>query len=85
MSARAIASICCSPPDIVPAYCVARSFRRGKKPNMRSMSGCDLVLVVAQIRAHLQVLDDRHAREDAAAFRHHRQAALEQSHAPARP
>jgi hypothetical protein len=29
-------------------------------------------------RAHLHVLDDRHAREDAAPFRHHREAALEQ-------
>ncbi|CAB3772912.1 hypothetical protein LMG29739_06348 [Paraburkholderia solisilvae] len=38
MIARAIASICCSPPDSVPASCVARSFSRGKKPNIRSMS-----------------------------------------------
>ncbi|SPV00778.1 Protein of uncharacterised function (DUF1602) [Burkholderia cenocepacia] len=36
--ARDIASICCSPPDNVPASCVARSFRRGKKPNIRSTS-----------------------------------------------
>ena len=38
ISARPIASICCSPPDMVPASCVARSFRRGKVANTRSMS-----------------------------------------------
>ncbi len=30
ISARAIASICCSPPESVPAVCSSRSFRRGK-------------------------------------------------------
>jgi hypothetical protein len=30
MSARPIASICCSPPDSVPAVWFRRSFRRGK-------------------------------------------------------
>jgi hypothetical protein len=38
ISARPIASICCSPPDMVPASCVARSFSRGKVENTRSMS-----------------------------------------------
>ena len=38
ISARPIASICCSPPDIVPASWVARSFRRGKMAKTRSMS-----------------------------------------------
>ena len=33
-----MASICCSPPDIVPAACVARSFSRGKSVNTRSRS-----------------------------------------------
>ncbi len=28
--ARPIASICCSPPDIVPAFWLSRSCRRGK-------------------------------------------------------
>jgi hypothetical protein len=32
ITARAMASICCSPPDSVPASCVRRSFRRGKSP-----------------------------------------------------
>ena len=29
--ARPTASICCSPPDSVPASCHSRSFRRGKR------------------------------------------------------
>jgi len=33
-----MASICCSPPDMVPASWSRRSFSRGKMPNMRSMS-----------------------------------------------
>ena len=36
MSARAVASICCSPPDSVPAICVLRSARRGKSAKQRS-------------------------------------------------
>ena len=31
MIARPMASICCSPPESVPASCFARSFRRGKR------------------------------------------------------
>ena len=31
ISARPMASICCSPPESVPAICFSRSFRRGKK------------------------------------------------------
>ena len=38
----------------------------------------DAVLIVANVGAHLQVLDDGHAREHAAAFRHHGQALLDQ-------
>src|SRR5215470_1203479 len=36
MSPRPIASICCSPPDSVPARCTMRSRRRGKVPYTRS-------------------------------------------------
>ena len=32
MSARPIASICCSPPDIVPASWPRRSLRMGNRP-----------------------------------------------------
>src|SRR3990172_1775983 len=38
MRARAIASICCSPPDSVPARCPRRSPRRGKRARTRSRS-----------------------------------------------
>ena len=31
--ARAIASICCSPPESVPAICLRRSLRRGNRAN----------------------------------------------------
>ena len=37
ISARAIASICCSPPESVPAICFWRSFRRGNSSNICSM------------------------------------------------
>ena len=32
IKARPMASICCSPPDSVPATCLARSLRRGSRP-----------------------------------------------------
>ena len=34
---RAMASICCSPPDMVPPSCLWRSFKRGKRVKTRSM------------------------------------------------
>jgi len=39
MSARPIASICCSPPESVPARCRRRSLIRGKSVYTRSKSG----------------------------------------------
>ena len=56
ISARPIASICCSPPDSVPAFCVRRSFSRGNRSKTRSMSVAIVALVVAQERAELEVL-----------------------------
>ena len=56
MSARPIAHICCSPPDIVPAFCVRRSWSRGKSSKTRSMSLGEVLLVGALERAHLEVL-----------------------------
>ena len=38
ISARAMASICCSPPDMVMARWLRRSLSRGKSSNMRCMS-----------------------------------------------
>ena len=40
-SARAIASICCSPPDSVPAVCLRRSRRRGNCANARSCTSLE--------------------------------------------
>src|SRR5436309_1951005 len=40
ISAREMASICCSPPDSVPALCLMRSLRTGKSMKMRSYSDC---------------------------------------------
>src|SRR5207253_5281082 len=36
ISARPMATICCSPPESVPASCARRSARRGKKSNTRA-------------------------------------------------
>ena len=36
--ARPMASICCSPPDIVPAFCFKRSLSRGNRLNTNSIS-----------------------------------------------
>ncbi len=38
MRARPIASICCSPPESVPAVCRRRSFSLGKMPKTYSRS-----------------------------------------------
>ena len=78
ISARPMASICCSPPDMVPASWSLRSCRRGKMVNTLSMSASDVGLVVADVGAHLQVFGDGHAGEHAAAFGHHGQALLDQ-------
>ena len=69
ISARPIAHICCSPPDIVPAFCVRRSLSRGKSVNTRSMSSAKFSLSRPLERAHLEVLGDAHAREQPPALR----------------
>ena len=48
--ARAIASICCSPPDSVPASCLRRSRRRGNRVNARSSSSAMLGPVYVAMR-----------------------------------
>ena len=68
ISARPIASICCSPPDSVPPRWAARSLRRGNSRNTRSMSAskCDWSVIVAPIcRFSSTVMRAK----DAAAFR----------------
>ena len=69
ISARAIATICCSPPESVPASWSRRSLRRGNSSNTRSRSACDLRLVGAGEGSHLEVLEHGHPRETAGAPR----------------
>ncbi len=69
-SARgAIASICCSPPDSVPAAWLRRSANRGSCSNRRAMSVAMPVAVAAQVAAHFEVFGHGHVREDVTAFR----------------
>ena len=67
ISARPIASICCSPPDSVPPSWWVRSRSRGKRSITRSTSGLDRLLVAGE-GAHLEVLEDGHPREDPASL-----------------
>ena len=76
ISARPTASICCSPPESVPASCQVRSFSRGNSSYTCSRSSLMRFLVLAQVRADLQVFQHRQVGEYAPAFRHHRDAAL---------
>lgn len=61
MRARAMASICCSPPDSVPASCSRRSYRRGtvriSSPGM--FHGC---LIAYGKRAQTQIFQHASAR-----------------------
>ena len=43
MSARAMASICCSPPERVPPCCLRRSESSGKRAKARSKSSASLL------------------------------------------
>ena len=67
MSARPIATICCSPPESVPASWEQRE------------QGVDAFVVLrisptVQIRTHLQVLENRHGAEQAPVLGHDRHA-----------
>ena len=67
ISPRAIASICCSPPESVPASCVRRSARRGKTLVHRIDGVVDLRALQPGHRAgEAQGLLDAEVREDAA-------------------
>ena len=68
ISARAIASICCSPPESVPPRWSMRSLRRGNSAKHALEVGVEMRRL-GDRRAHLQIFQHRHAREDAAAFR----------------
>ena len=72
ISARAIASICCSPPDSVPPRW-REPLLEARKQRQHAFEVAVEVAVVGDGRAHLQIFQHRHAREDAAAFRSLRQ------------
>ena len=78
ISARPIASICCSPPRHRAGELVAALLQAREDARTPCSMSASISLVVADEGAHLQVLGDRHAREDAAALGHHHQALLDQ-------
>ena len=67
ISARAIDSICCSPPESVPPRWSSRSFSRGKEREDALEILVEMLRAVER-RAHLQVFQHRHARKDAPAL-----------------
>ena len=69
MRARATASICCSPPERLPASCLRRFASTGKYSNIRSMSLLICLLVGAPVGPHLEVVEHAHGGEDEPPFR----------------
>ena len=73
ISARPIASICCSPPESVPAFWPRRSRSLGKSVSARSYAlGSPRA---AQVGAHLEILADGQVGEDPPPLRHLRDPA----------
>ncbi len=68
MRARPMASICCSPPERVPAACFLRSPRMGEEVVGALHVLLDACRVLAEEGAELEVLGDGQAGEDPAAF-----------------
>ena len=55
ISPRAIASICCSPPERLPPFCRMRSFRRGNSSKFSSMS-CLICFLVSDLLPNVPVM-----------------------------
>ena len=72
-SARAMASICCSPPDSCARRCCRRSARRGKQLE-HARRGPRPVAPAARPSASVEVLAHRQRRQHPAALRHERDA-----------
>jgi hypothetical protein len=70
MRARAIASICCSPPESVPAVLQAALAQPWEEREDALLVGRDRLAVGAREGAHGEVLGDRELCENAAALRH---------------
>ena len=66
--ARAKASICCSPPDRLPARCVLRLPRTGKSSTARLMASSRSRAPAGCTHRHPQVVDHRETRENAPSF-----------------
>ena len=78
ISARPIASICCSPPLMVSACCFSRGFSAGNRCSTRSVAVVNRGAVVAQdMRADHQIVAHRHFRHHDAALRHIGDAAID--------
>ena len=75
INARPIATICCSPPDKVPAnWREPLLDAREKREDARQIL-VELGAAPPRIGAHFEVLVDRHARKQAARFEHRGDAA----------
>ncbi len=84
ISARPIATICCSPPDRVPACWLPLLQPREAREDPVQV-GRDPRLVGARVGAHQQVVLDDHVREDVAALGHHARCRAPRSRRPAAP
>ena len=83
ISARAIASICCSPPDSVPPRWLEPLLQAREQREHALEIALEIAPASAVVGAHLQVFQHRHAREDAPALRRLRDAAAARSRASA--
>ena len=70
ISARPIASICCSPPERLPARWARRSFSTGKSVVHALDALREMLARRRQERAHLEVVGHGEAREEAPALGH---------------
>ena len=68
ISARPMATICCSPPLRLPASCERARASAGNSVKTRSRSVADAGSIAARVRAHVEVLADGHAREEPASL-----------------
>ena len=73
ISARAIATICCSPPDSDPANCLRRSRRRGNRSNISSIRRSTSARADSQ-PAEPQIVVHRHGVPQTPRLRHPRNA-----------
>ena len=75
--ARPIATICCSPPDSVPAELLEPLLDPREEGEDALHVRFDLARIGSREGAHLQVLEHGHAREQAPRLGHRRDAALD--------